>query len=377
MRVLLPGLGVLLEGAHAARGEGVEAAARLALAQDRLAALEGQELEALDHRHHLVDGEVAEERAHDDLAPAARRGLAGAARPPGPAGRPGTPGRRCPRGPSARPRTARPTSARRPGPPRRPRRRRAARRLLLVLLLADVQEVVVLDPLVGTSAATQGRRGGRRVVAGAARRAASPPAASRRARTRGGAGRGRSGSEGRPARGRARGRGARSAGGARRRRRAPSRSRSRATASPSGSSAPGPPTSSIPIMPTDRGRDTAASRCLSSIWRARRSSTSRRPGSTFWTFFRTDTAFAAKPSRAYWSARGRRSATASCFLSARISTSASCMRRLGFAPFFWSWAFRISTARAYFFAAMRETTSSSFVFPKLIAKGASAYREED
>ena len=53
------------------------------------------------------------------------------------------------------------------------------------------------------------------------------------------------------------------------------------------------------------------------------------------------------------------------------------MRRLGLAPFFCSWAFRISTARAYFFAAMRETTSSSFDFPKLMGKGASGYRGED
>ena len=137
------------------------------------------------------------------------------------------------------------------------------------------------------------------------------------------------------------------------------------------------PASSIPIIPTDRGRATAASRCLSSIWRARRPSTSLRPGSTFWTFLRTETALAAKPSRAYWSARGRSSATASCFLSARIRTSASCMRRLGLAPFFCSWAFRISTARAYFFPAMSETTSSSFDFPKLMGKGASGYRGED
>ena len=82
---------------------------------------------------------------------------------------------------------------------------------------------------------------------------------------------------------------------------------------------------------------------------------------------------AAKPSRAYWSARGSRSATASCFLSARMSTSASCMRRLGFAPFRWSCAFSTSIARAYFFAAMRETTSSSFDFPKLMANRASAF----
>jgi hypothetical protein len=84
---------------------------------------------------------------------------------------------------------------------------------------------------------------------------------------------------------------------------------------------------------------------------------------------------AAKPSRAYWSARGRSSATASCFLSARISTSASCIRRLGFGPFFWSRVFRISTARAYFFAAMRETTSSSFERPKLSAKRASVRKD--
>jgi hypothetical protein len=47
------------------------------------------------------------------------------------------------------------------------------------------------------------------------------------------------------------------------------------------------------------------------------------------------------------------------------------MRRLGFGPFFWRRAFRTSIARAYFFAAMRETTSSSFDLPKLIAKRAS------
>ena len=127
------------------------------------------------------------------------------------------------------------------------------------------------------------------------------------------------------------------------------------SAKPEASSRAGPPGRA-------RGRP-VASRCFSSICRASRSSTSRRPGSTFWIFFRTETALAAKPSRANWSASGIRSEIASCFLSARIRTSASCMRRLGLAPFFWSCAFSTSIARAYFFAAIRETTSSSLPLP--------------
>ena len=69
----LPVTGILPEHAHPTRGEGVQARPGLALAEDRLAALEGQELQPLDDRHHLVDGEVAEERADHDLAPAAGR----------------------------------------------------------------------------------------------------------------------------------------------------------------------------------------------------------------------------------------------------------------------------------------------------------------
>ena len=136
-----------------------------------------------------------------------------------------------------------------------------------------------------------------------------------------------------------------------------------------------PPSGAEP-PPRDSGSP-VASRCFSSICRARRSSTSRRPGSTFWIFFRTDTALAAKPSRANWSASGIKSPTASFFLSARIKTSASCMRRLGLAPFFWSCAFSTSIARAYFFAAIRETTSSSLPFPNPSANAPPRLRTED
>jgi hypothetical protein len=52
--------GVLLEGAHPARGERVEASPGAALAEDDAAPLEGHELEALDDRDHLVHREVAE-----------------------------------------------------------------------------------------------------------------------------------------------------------------------------------------------------------------------------------------------------------------------------------------------------------------------------
>ena len=153
--VLPAGDRVLPERAHAARGEDVEARARLALAQDHLAALEGQELQALDHRHHLVHGEVAEQRAHHDLAPAARR------RPRRGGGRRGRvrgiPGRRCPRGPSARPRTALPTSARRPAPSLDDLDRVERHLDFLVVRLAGVQEVVVLDPLVGNRRRDEGR----------------------------------------------------------------------------------------------------------------------------------------------------------------------------------------------------------------------------
>ena len=73
------------------------------------------------------------------------------------------------------------------------------------------------------------------------------------------------------------------------------------------------------------GRDTVATRCFSWMREASFCSTSRRQGSIFWIFLRTAIALAAKPSRAYSSARGARTATASRSLPARTSTSASCI----------------------------------------------------
>ena len=77
-----------------------------------------------------------------------------------------------------------------------------------------------------------------------------------------------------------------------------------ATSKPISSAGPSAGASSIPNIGSGEGI-TTASRCFSSMRRASRESTSRRPGSIFWTFLRTDTAFAANPSVAYWSASGQ------------------------------------------------------------------------
>ena len=126
----------------------VEAVTRLALPQDRLAALEAQELQALDHRHHLVHGEVAEERAHHDLVPPGRSA------PRSGDGRRGRSG--------ARELLEDAVHEAHQFVGELPRRHRLGGRSLLydlhrgerhvdlVFLLASVQEVVVLDPLVGS-----------------------------------------------------------------------------------------------------------------------------------------------------------------------------------------------------------------------------------
>ena len=84
------------------------------------------------------------------------------------------------------------------------------------------------------------------------------------------------------------------------------------------------------------GYETAC-RCLASISDASLPSTSRRLGSAFWIFLRTEMALAAKPSRAYSSARGSSTSAASRPFPAMISTSASCIRRRGsaFWPLIW------------------------------------------
>src|SRR6185436_10325093 len=63
--------------------EHVEAVPGLAFAQDHLAAVEGEELEARDHRHQLLDREVLEQRAHDPLGAAPASPATGSASGPG------------------------------------------------------------------------------------------------------------------------------------------------------------------------------------------------------------------------------------------------------------------------------------------------------
>jgi hypothetical protein len=99
------------------------------------------------------------------------------------------------------------------------------------------------------------------------------------------------------------------------------------------------PISSMPISGiagAALGYETAC-RCLASIRDASFPSTSRRLGSAFWIFLRTEMALAANPSRAYSSARGSSTTAASRPFPAMIKTSASCIRRRGsaFCPLIW------------------------------------------